>query len=48
MAPLPVAERLASEILSLPMSPHLTDDQIDLVSEAIARFTVGGLGARRG
>jgi dTDP-4-amino-4,6-dideoxygalactose transaminase len=48
MAPLPVAERLASEILSLPMSPHLTEDQIDLVSEVIARFAVGGLGARRG
>jgi len=47
-APLPVAERLASEILSIPMSPHLTDDQVDLVSEVIARIAVGGLDARRG
>ncbi len=34
--PLPVAERAAGELLSLPMSPHLTDGQVDLVCEALS------------
>lgn len=33
----PVAERLAAEVLSLPMGPHLTESQADLVIDAIAR-----------
>lgn len=34
----PVAERLASEILSLPMFPELRADEIELVAAAIRRF----------
>jgi dTDP-4-amino-4,6-dideoxygalactose transaminase len=34
----PVAEKAADEILSLPMYPELTDDQIDYVCEAIRAF----------
>jgi dTDP-4-amino-4,6-dideoxygalactose transaminase len=33
--PLPVAERAAGELLSLPMFPHLTEDQVNLVCEAL-------------
>ena len=33
--PLPVAERAAGELLSLPMFPHLTDGQVDFVCEAL-------------
>jgi len=36
----PVTERLANEILSLPMFPELTEEQIDRVSDAIAEFTL--------
>lgn len=35
--PLPVAERAASELLSLPMFPHLTDSQVDFVCESLCR-----------
>lgn len=35
---LPVSEALAQEILSLPMYPELSDDQIDQVSETIVQF----------
>ena len=34
---LPVAEAAAERILSLPLSPTLTDDQVDRVCEALAR-----------
>ncbi len=34
---LPVAELLAREILSLPISPHLESEQARLVASAIAR-----------
>ena len=34
----PVSEKLATEILSLPMFPELTDPQIDYVCENIAEF----------
>ena len=34
----PVADRLAGEILSLPMFPELTDQQIDRVCDAIADY----------
>jgi dTDP-4-amino-4,6-dideoxygalactose transaminase len=33
---LPVAERAAGQLLSLPIFPHHTDDQVDLVCEALA------------
>jgi dTDP-4-amino-4,6-dideoxygalactose transaminase len=35
---LPVSEKAASEVLSLPMFPELTDEQIQSVAEAIAHF----------
>jgi dTDP-4-amino-4,6-dideoxygalactose transaminase len=38
----PVAERLASEILSLPMFPELLDGQIEYVSDAIVEFSSRG------
>lgn len=39
----PVAERAAREVVSLPMYPELTDDQIDYVVSAIKRFfAIGG------
>ena len=34
--PLPVAERAAGEVLSLPLFPHMTDGQVDAVCEALA------------
>ena len=36
----PVTEALAREILSLPMYPELSEDQIGRVAEAIADFAV--------
>ena len=33
--PLPVAERAAGEVLSLPLFPHMTDEQVDAVCEAL-------------
>jgi len=38
----PVAERVASEIVSLPMFPQLTSEQQGRVVEATVRFTRGG------
>jgi dTDP-4-amino-4,6-dideoxygalactose transaminase len=35
--PLPVAERAAGELLSLPMFPHLTDRQVDFVCESLCQ-----------
>lgn len=40
--PLPVAERAAGELLSLPIFPHQTDDQVDLVCEALVDALRGG------
>ena len=34
--PLPVAEQAAAELLSLPLFPHMTDGQVDLVCEALS------------
>jgi len=34
---LPLAEQLASEVLSLPIGPHLVDDKVDAVIEALRR-----------
>lgn len=36
VCPLPVAERAAGEVLSLPMFPHMTDRQVDYVCESLA------------
>jgi dTDP-4-amino-4,6-dideoxygalactose transaminase len=33
--PLPVAEQAAQELLSLPLFPHMTDDQVDLTCDAL-------------
>jgi len=33
--PLPVAEQAASEVLSLPMFPHMTDEQLARVLETL-------------
>jgi dTDP-4-amino-4,6-dideoxygalactose transaminase len=35
---LPVAEKISNEALSLPMSPLLSDDEVDYISEKINRF----------
>jgi aminotransferase EvaB len=35
---LPVSEALASEILSLPMYPELSESQTDQVTEAVLEF----------
>lgn len=35
---LPVAERLSSEVLSLPMGPHMTKSQVDIVTAAVNSF----------
>jgi len=34
---LPIAERAAPELLSLPMYPHLSDPEISYIAEAIER-----------
>jgi dTDP-4-amino-4,6-dideoxygalactose transaminase len=39
--PLPTVERLAGEILSLPMYPHLRRDQVERVCEALTEATYG-------
>lgn len=39
----PIARRMASEVLSLPMGPHLTDEQQDRVIEAVADFAAAGV-----
>ena len=38
----PVAEKLAQEIISLPLYPELTDQQLDRVAEVVRRFFEGG------
>jgi len=35
---LPVTERLSSEVLTLPMYPHMTQEELDYVSEAVNEF----------
>lgn len=41
----PVAERLAGEVLSLPIFPGITDDEIGRVAEGIREFFTGPAGA---
>lgn len=36
----PIAERLADEVLSLPIGPHLSNDQVDQVIEAVRKAAV--------
>jgi dTDP-3-amino-3,4,6-trideoxy-alpha-D-glucose transaminase len=38
----PIAEQLADEVLSLPIGPHLTGEQIDYVCDSIRSFFQGG------
>ncbi len=40
--PLPVAEKAADEILSLPIFPHMTTDQVALVCEAVQDVAASG------
>lgn len=37
-AALPIAEQLAREVLSLPIGPHMTDEEIGLVIDAVTGF----------
>ena len=39
----PIAEQICSEILSLPMFPELTEEQVDYVGEAVNKCTAGDL-----
>lgn len=39
--PLPTAERCANEVLSLPMFPHMTDDQVTRVCDAVHAAMAG-------
>jgi dTDP-4-amino-4,6-dideoxygalactose transaminase len=39
--PLPVAERCADEVLSLPMFPHMADDQVERVCAAVVEVLQG-------
>jgi dTDP-4-amino-4,6-dideoxygalactose transaminase len=39
---LPVAEQAAGQLLSLPLFPHMTDDQVDVVCGALKELTRGG------
>jgi dTDP-4-amino-4,6-dideoxygalactose transaminase len=39
--PLPAAERCADEVLSLPMFPHMTDDQVEQVCDAVLKTLQG-------
>ena len=38
-APMPVTDQAAAEIISLPMFPHMTADQVDVVCDALAEIT---------
>jgi dTDP-4-amino-4,6-dideoxygalactose transaminase len=38
---MPVTERVAAEVLSLPMYPELTDEQLERVADAVRSFMKG-------
>jgi len=38
---MPVTEKVASEVLSLPMYPELTDEQLDRVTTSVREFMKG-------
>jgi dTDP-4-amino-4,6-dideoxygalactose transaminase len=40
--PLPVAEQAAREVLSLPMFPHMTNEQVERVCEAVDEIVSAG------
>jgi dTDP-4-amino-4,6-dideoxygalactose transaminase len=42
----PVSERLAREVLSLPIFPGISPEQIERVARAVREFYGGGGGAR--
>ena len=44
---LPVAERIATEVLALPVHPQLDDDQLRLVADTISDFFLSRMGKRR-
>jgi dTDP-3-amino-3,4,6-trideoxy-alpha-D-glucose transaminase len=46
LGPLPVTEGLASEVLSLPIGPHLTAQACERICQAVAKALVGGAGGR--
>lgn len=35
---LPITERLSSEVLTLPMFPHMTDDELNYIADALIEF----------
>ena len=39
---LPVTEKVADEIISLPIHPHMTDADVEYVCDTIRAFFVGG------
>lgn len=41
-----MAEQAAKEILSLPLFPHMTDDQVDVVCDALRDLTGGTASAQ--
>ena len=36
---LPITEKISTQVLSLPIHPHLADEQVRFAAEAIAEFT---------
>jgi len=42
----PIAERCATEFLSLPMFPELTSAQVEIVIEAVKEAVAGGMGSK--
>jgi dTDP-4-amino-4,6-dideoxygalactose transaminase len=38
---LPVTEKIANQIVSIPVYPELTDEEVDFVIETVKRFFVG-------
>jgi dTDP-4-amino-4,6-dideoxygalactose transaminase len=45
-AAFPVAEQCAADVLSLPMGPHLADDEVDYVAEAVREGLVHAAAAQ--
>jgi dTDP-4-amino-4,6-dideoxygalactose transaminase len=41
LRPAPLAETLAEQLVSLPMGPHLTDEQLNQVAHAVVRTAEG-------
>jgi len=44
VGPLAVTERVAEQLLSLPLFPHMTDNQVDTVCDALAELVPGRAG----